>query len=203
MKGYNTAIYDNLPVSVIIYEVIHDEAGEIADYRIVYGNRTFARDYRSAYRREDYLGALAVRDRLIDDYTLFQMKSFTTGKPKAFSTFVPHANLHVHMEPLTDLPEGYVGYFISNISDFDEQESRVHFLHAIRQMDDAAKAAIPIIAVTANAFEEDRKLAIEAGMDRHLAKPYDIPKMLETLGELLGPGTQTDKGGQTRCRKDT
>ena len=56
----------------------------------------------------------------------------------------------------------------------------------IRKLEDARKAAIPIIAVTANAFEEDRKLALEAGMNGHLAKPYDVPKMLETLGELLG-----------------
>ena len=56
----------------------------------------------------------------------------------------------------------------------------------IRALDDRAKADIPIVAVTANAFEEDRKLALEAGMNGHLAKPYDIPKMLETLTDLLG-----------------
>ena len=56
----------------------------------------------------------------------------------------------------------------------------------IRQMADPKKAGIPIIAVTANAFEEDRKDAMEAGMDGHLAKPYDIPKMMETLRHILG-----------------
>ena len=56
---------------------------------------------------------------------------------------------------------------------------------AIRQLNDAGKANIPIIAVTANAFEEDRKLALAAGMNGHLAKPYDIPKMLEALSEIL------------------
>ena len=56
----------------------------------------------------------------------------------------------------------------------------------IRAMEDQAKANIPIVAVTANAFEEDRKLALEAGMNGHLAKPYDIPKMMETLRQLLG-----------------
>ena len=55
----------------------------------------------------------------------------------------------------------------------------------IRAMEDQAKANIPIVAVTANAFEEDRKLALEAGMNGHLAKPYDIPKMMETLRQLL------------------
>ena len=55
----------------------------------------------------------------------------------------------------------------------------------IRRLEDQEKAGIPIIAVTANAFEEDRKGAMEAGMDGHLAKPYDIPKMMETLHNVL------------------
>ncbi len=55
----------------------------------------------------------------------------------------------------------------------------------IRKLDDSVKANIPIVAVTANAFEEDRKIALEAGMDGHLAKPYDIPKMMDTLQKLL------------------
>ena len=57
----------------------------------------------------------------------------------------------------------------------------------IRALDDPQKACIPIIAVTANAFEEDRALAIESGMNDHLAKPYDVPVMMQTLAELLGP----------------
>ena len=57
----------------------------------------------------------------------------------------------------------------------------------IRAMEDPQKAKIPIIAVTANAFEEDRKIALEAGMNGHLAKPYDIPMMMETIANLLNP----------------
>ena len=55
----------------------------------------------------------------------------------------------------------------------------------IRAMEDLEKAEIPIIAVTANAFEEDRKTALEAGMNGHLAKPYDIDAIMKTLSELL------------------
>lgn len=56
---------------------------------------------------------------------------------------------------------------------------------AIRKMDDPSKAGIPIVAMTANAFEEDKKNAHAAGMNAHLAKPVDIPKMMETLAEFL------------------
>ena len=55
----------------------------------------------------------------------------------------------------------------------------------IRALEDPQKAEIPIVAVTANAFEEDRKIALEAGMNGHLAKPYDIPEIMETLKALL------------------
>ncbi len=55
----------------------------------------------------------------------------------------------------------------------------------IRNLEEPQKARIPIVAVTANAFEEDRKTAMKAGMNAHLAKPYDIPKMMETLSGLL------------------
>ncbi len=56
---------------------------------------------------------------------------------------------------------------------------------AIRKMDDPSKAGIPIVAMTANAFEEDKKNAYAAGMNAHLAKPVDIEKMTETLTEFL------------------
>ena len=55
----------------------------------------------------------------------------------------------------------------------------------IRSLPEKEKAEIPIIAVTANACEEDRKVALEAGMNGHLAKPYDVEKMMATLAEIL------------------
>ncbi|MBD5154175.1 MAG: response regulator [Oscillibacter sp.] len=56
---------------------------------------------------------------------------------------------------------------------------------AIRAMDDPAKAGIPIVAMTANAFEEDRKEAMEAGMDGYVAKPINIEQLMMTLEDIL------------------
>ena len=56
---------------------------------------------------------------------------------------------------------------------------------AIRRLEDPVKAAIPIVAMTANAFDEDRMLALDAGMNGHIAKPIDIAVLMETLQEIL------------------
>ena len=47
----------------------------------------------------------------------------------------------------------------------------------IRTLKNNKKANIPIVAMTANAFEEDRKKAFDAGMNAHIAKPIDIEKL--------------------------
>ena len=55
----------------------------------------------------------------------------------------------------------------------------------IRNFKNKQIANIPILAMTANAFEEDKKAAKEAGMDGHLAKPIDIPKLIQALKDIL------------------
>ena len=55
----------------------------------------------------------------------------------------------------------------------------------IREMNDPAIANITILAMTANAFEEDRQSAIAAGMNDHLTKPVDVTKLKETLAKYL------------------
>ena len=55
----------------------------------------------------------------------------------------------------------------------------------IRAMDSAYCREIPILAMTANAFEEDRTLAIETGMNGYLTKPIDVEKMMKTIASFL------------------
>ena len=56
---------------------------------------------------------------------------------------------------------------------------------AIRSLEDAEKASVPIIAMTANAFEEDKKNAYAAGMDAHITKPIDVKALLQTMSDVI------------------
>ena len=53
---------------------------------------------------------------------------------------------------------------------------------------DSPNAGIPIIAMTANAFEEDKKAALDAGMNGHVAKPIDVAALLRVLSDVLKNG---------------
>ena len=55
----------------------------------------------------------------------------------------------------------------------------------IRRMDDPQKAGIPIIAMTANAFTEDRQVALDAGMNDHIAKPINMNVLVPTIQKYL------------------
>ena len=57
---------------------------------------------------------------------------------------------------------------------------------AIRRLTDKDKANIPIVAMTANAFEEDKKMAFSKGMNGHIAKPVDVKKVEKVLLSILG-----------------
>ncbi len=62
---------------------------------------------------------------------------------------------------------------------------------AIRELDNPKLARIPIIALSANAFESDKRASIESGMDAHLEKPLDVPALLETIAKTIHQRTNT------------
>ena len=79
------------------------------------------------------------------------------------------------------------------IKDCDDWEKKVDMFmsgyeaaKAIRALEDKEKAAVPIVAMTANAFSEDVKKAQSVGMNAHIAKPIDVNAMVNTLHDILG-----------------
>lgn len=88
----------------------------------------------------------------------------------------------VCVQMLQDAPEGYYDLILMDIQmpNMNGYEAS----RAIRKLDGKI-SQIPIIAMTANAFEEDRKNAFEAQMDEHIAKPIEIRKLMATLAEVL------------------
>lgn len=57
---------------------------------------------------------------------------------------------------------------------------------SIRELEDPAKAGIPIVALSANAFTEDKKMALNSGMKAHLPKPLDVEQLYGLLRQMLG-----------------
>ena len=87
------------------------------------------------------------------------------------------------VEKIESQPAGYYSVVLMDI-----QMPRMDGYEAarrIRAMADPVKAGVPIVAVTANAFEEDKKNALSTGMNSHLAKPYDVDQIMETLEKLI------------------
>lgn len=84
---------------------------------------------------------------------------------------------------LSEVGAGYFDFIL-----MDVQMPRMNGYEAtriIRKMRDDAIASIPIIAMTANAFSEDKREALKAGMNAHLAKPINIEELFKTLEEVL------------------
>ena len=87
------------------------------------------------------------------------------------------------VEMIDAAPAGYYDLILMDI-----QMPRMDGYEAtriIRQMKDKEKANITILAMTANAFEEDKREAIESGMNAHLSKPIEVEKLIKTLKRRL------------------
>ena len=60
-----------------------------------------------------------------------------------------------------------------------------HATQKIRSFEDSKLAAIPVVAMTANAFVEDKKKALEVGMNAHVSKPINVKELLDTIERIL------------------
>lgn len=87
------------------------------------------------------------------------------------------------VEMLKDRPAGYYSIILMDIQMpvLDGYNATSN----IRRMDDKAKASIPIVAMTANAFAEDREKALSVGMNDHIAKPVDMNKLVLTIRKYI------------------
>lgn len=86
------------------------------------------------------------------------------------------------MEMLKMMPEDYYDMILMDIQmpEMDGYEAT----KLIRNLDDA-RADIPIVAMTANAFEEDRQKALESGMNAHVSKPVDMNMLFKVMAQIL------------------
>ena len=66
---------------------------------------------------------------------------------------------------------------------------------SIRSMDRSDAKKIPIIAMTANAFDEDRIKSKEAGMNEHVSKPIDMKLLVKIIAELAGKNKNCEDKG--------
>ena len=131
---FETAIYDDLPVAVVIYQAVLDSENKICDYKIVYGNRRFIFEWKQFNGNKIFLGASISANNIFNDKVLNMIEKFSHEKPVEFSTYLHSKNAHVHLQPILNLPEFYGGFFLTNVTDYEKNSSRKHFLESIKQM---------------------------------------------------------------------
>ena len=84
---------------------------------------------------------------------------------------------------IAESEEGYYGIVVMDVqmpvmNGYDASR-------AIRKLDNPQLAAVPIVAMTANAFDEDRRMAAEAGMNGFIAKPINVGEIEDTIRAVL------------------
>ncbi len=92
-------------------------------------------------------------------------------------------NGQVAVDMLKDSQPGYYQLILMDVQ--MPMMNGYEAVKVIRGLDNKELASIPILAMTANAFEEDRQAAIKSGMNGHIAKPIDINNLFSTLNEVL------------------
>ncbi|MBR4903508.1 MAG: response regulator [Selenomonadaceae bacterium] len=110
---FDTSNFEELPISIIICEPVKNADGSLRDYRIAFGNEPFARFWQSLNKSEDFIGAFTGENNLL-------------GGGKVLST------------PINNLPAPYVGFILTDISEYEKKSARTNFLRSIWKMEGAA-----------------------------------------------------------------
>ena len=98
---------------------------------------------------------------------------------------IDHAeNGRAALDMFRNSPEGYYDAILMDVRmpEMDGLETT----EAIRSLDRPDAKTVPIIALTANAFDEDVQRSLQVGMDAHLSKPVEPDRLYQTLKELIG-----------------
>ncbi|MBR3235263.1 MAG: transporter substrate-binding domain-containing protein [Atopobiaceae bacterium] len=162
---------------------VHSVEGKGSEFIVSLPCKFYEKQEKRASAKADLPDFSGKRVLLTEDHELNQQIARAILEGVGLSMEIAHDGTEA-VEMVEAAPAGYYDAILMDIQMpvMDGYEAT----RRIRALPDKQKASVPIIAVTANAFEEDRKASLDAGMNGHLAKPYEIPKMMETLGEVLG-----------------
>ena len=167
---------------------VESEAGKGSHFIINLSFRTISRDEITGKQKPDISGIAekleGKRILLAEDNDLnAEIAETLLEEMKAEVIRAEDGNLCV--DKLKEKPEGYFDMILMDI-----QMPNIDGYTAtkmIRSLKDS-KAQIPIVAMTANAYEEDRQKAHEAGMNGFIAKPLDVDEMIRVLGKIMKTG---------------
>ena len=91
------------------------------------------------------------------------------------------------VEMFSEMPDGYYDAILMDVR--MPVMDGLTATKTIRALDRPDAKTIPIIAMTANVFDEDVQRSLQAGMNAHLSKPIDPERLYETIAKLIAPGT--------------
>ncbi len=109
---FDKSKFEELPISIIICEPVKNEDGSLHDYRIVFGNEPFVDLWKGRGKANDFIGELVNENNLL-------------GGGKIIST------------PLKNLPAPYVGYVLTDLTDYEKKSARNNFMRSIWKMEGA------------------------------------------------------------------